>query len=140
MITPGSDWYDSAYIIRHSIIDTSIRNYYKWAVSLFPPGGTLLDIGCGEGVFVNYALKKGFHAYGTDFSQDSIDAGRRLFGLKTTYRCNPREIPGLTNVPQFDAITAFEVIEHVDRPKEFLADGSAYQAGRFYRCQCAQSG
>lgn len=122
MTTPGSDWYDAAYIIRHSIVDTSIRNYYKWAISLFTPDGTLLDIGCGEGVFVNYAIKNGFHAFGTDFSQDSIDAGRRLFGLETTYRCSPKEISTLTNILQFDAVTAFEVIEHLDRPKDFLAE------------------
>ena len=121
MRPPGSDWYDSAYIIRHSIIDTSIRDYYKWAILKSPTKGTLLDVGCGEGVFVNYAQQNGFHAFGIDFSQDSIDAGKRLFGLKTTYRCALQEVAEKTGVSQFDVITSFEVLEHLENPKKFLA-------------------
>ena len=47
--------------------------------------GKLLDIGCGEGVFVNYAQKCGFDAYGVDFSKEAIQLGQRWFGLRSIY-------------------------------------------------------
>jgi 2-polyprenyl-3-methyl-5-hydroxy-6-metoxy-1,4-benzoquinol methylase len=120
MITPGGDWYDTTYLVRHSIINTTIQEYYKWTVASLPLRGDLLDVGCGEGVFVQYARNKGFKAYGIDFSQESIDAGKRLFKLDSIYNCTLQDVPNKTGIPQFDVITFFEVLEHLDDPASFL--------------------
>jgi len=122
MKTPGGDWYDLAYIVRHSVINTSIRDYYKWTVASLPIRGKLLDVGCGEGVFVNYARKNDFDAYGIDFSQDSIEAGKQLYALDTTYKCSLQEVQDKTRITQFDVITSFEVLEHLEKPADFLAE------------------
>ena len=120
MKTPGGAWYDKAYILRHSIIDTEIRDYYKWALVSLPSREKLLDVGCGEGVFVNYARKRGFEAYGIDFSQESIQAGMQLYSLDSIFNCTLQEVQDKTLISQFDVITLFEVIEHLDNPGNFL--------------------
>ena len=122
MKTPGGEWYDLAYIVRHSVINTTIRDYYKWAVVSLPIRGKLLDVGCGEGVFVNYARKNDFDAYGIDFSQDSIEAGKQLYALDTTYNCSLQEVQDKTRITHFDVITSFEVLEHLEKPGDFLAE------------------
>ena len=120
MITPGGDWYDTTYLVRHSIINTEIQEYYKWTIASLPLRGNLLDVGCGEGVFVNYARNKGFSAYGIDFSQESIDAGKRLYHLDSIFNCTLQEVPNKTGITQFDVITCFEVLEHLDDPATLL--------------------
>lgn len=120
MINLGGDWYDRAYIIRHSVIDTRIRDYYKWTISSLPIHGTLLDIGCGEGTFVNYARKKGFDAYGIDFSKKAIELGKMHYGLNNLFNCSLSELKNIISKQNFDIITFFEVLEHIDSPKEFI--------------------
>lgn len=83
---------------------------------------TLLDIGCGDGPFVEFAAQNGFHVVGIDFDTTSlIAAKRRNFktepefintDLEDYYKKNPGK--------KFDIITAFEVIEHLDNPKRVL--------------------
>jgi SAM-dependent methyltransferase len=124
MMTPGGEWYDMAYIIRHSIINTSIQEYYHWAIASLPARGKLLDVGCGEGVFVNYARNKGFEAYGIDFSHESIEAGKKLYNLNSLFTATLQEVQEKTGIPQFDIITLFEVLEHLDDPRAFLSEVS----------------
>lgn len=122
MKNPGGAWYDKAYVIRHSAIDTRIRDYYRWSVETVPLRGTLLDIGCGEGVFVAYAKKCGFDAFGTDFSQEAIDLGRAWYGLSSLYNSSLSDLKKVHGFADFDIITFFEVLEHVDNPSEFLRE------------------
>jgi SAM-dependent methyltransferase len=122
MKNPGREWYERTYIIRHLALDTRIRDYHKWAIASLPIRGKLLDIGCGEGVFVNYAIKKGFDAYGIDFSKEAIDLGKRWYGLNTLFNCSVSELKKAVKVSEFDVITFFEVLEHLDKLKEFLSE------------------
>lgn len=94
--------------------------------------GRILDVGCGFGAFVKYSLDKGYDAYGVDFNNNRIKAGRRLFDLGE--RLIPGNIRDLQNFEHsrnsFDLVTLFEVIEHVEDPaglvkdsREMLRDG-----------------
>ena len=122
MKNPGGEWYNEAYVIRHSAIDDRIRDYYKWTVSSLPVRGKLLDIGCGEGIFVNYTRKKGFDSFGIDFSEHALNLGREMFGLNTVYNYSLDELKKKEGTEPFDIITFFEVLEHLDRPKDFLEE------------------
>lgn len=84
------------------------------------PDGKLLDVGCACGHFLNVALKNGYDSYGVEFSKNAIDAAD----------CNvqKRIINGSVNdlskydLGQFDIVTAFDIIEHVDDPYKFVGD------------------
>jgi len=115
-------WYDQMYIVRHVALDDRIRDYYVWARAQVPPRARLLDVGCGEGTFVAYASRHGFDAVGIDLSPTAVEAGRCHFGttaLHTTTLARFRTAhPGAT----FEAVTLFEIIEHVEAPVGFLRE------------------
>ena len=122
MKNPGGEWYDQAYILRHSAIDTRIRDYYRWALKALPLKGKLLDVGCGEGVFVAYAKKKGFDAYGIDFSKEAIKLGTEWYGLRTLYNCSLSQLKSINNLSDFNIVVFFEVLEHLEKPVDFLRE------------------
>lgn len=54
------------------------------------PGASLLDLGCGPGLYAERLAQAGFQVTGVDFSQNSIDyaiAQARENGLPIQYRC-----------------------------------------------------
>lgn len=74
--------------------------------------GKILDIGCGTGYFLDEAQKRGWKVFGTEYSPESIT------------NCRNRGIsihegaldPSNYEREQFDVITSFEVIEHINDP------------------------
>ncbi len=86
-----------------------------------PVKRTLLDVGCANGFFVRYALKIGFEAYGMDASRAAVEWGEKNFGLKgrLVRALDLDEIP--PSFPsQFQVITAFELVEHLEDPLSFV--------------------
>lgn len=115
-----AEWYDKSYSIRHLAVDDRLMWYFSWALQQLPAKGTLLDIACGTGSFVFYARQRGFDAYGIDFSQEAVAAGRRRFNLDTIFATSLEGFQEQRPGERFDAVTLFEVIEHVESPLSFL--------------------
>ncbi len=87
-------------------LDHYCRNLYK---SEFPDGGKLLDLGCGEGSFLERACEMGWDATGCEPDKRAVDVCKQA-GLNVLHGdvfC--RQLDDM----QFDAITASHVIEHV---------------------------
>jgi len=70
-----------------------------------PVGTSILDFGCGQGIFVKIAQKFGYQAFGYDIDPK---AAADFYSLK--------EIPNHF----FDAVVCFDVVEHVDNPQKIL--------------------
>jgi 2-polyprenyl-3-methyl-5-hydroxy-6-metoxy-1,4-benzoquinol methylase len=76
----------------------------------------LLDVGCGAGFFLQEAMKRGWNAHGTEFSDAAIEV------------CSQKGIPVVQGVLDhskfdnagFDVIFSSEVIEHINNPSEEL--------------------
>lgn len=117
-----ASWYDDSYVVRHQIIDNRVRSYYRWAVRHLPGKGRLLDVGCGAGVFVNFARQKGFEAYGLDFSEEAISLGKAWYKLNCFFLGSPRGLLEREKLKKFDAVTFFEVLEHTENPADFLEE------------------
>jgi 2-polyprenyl-3-methyl-5-hydroxy-6-metoxy-1,4-benzoquinol methylase len=82
--------------------------------------GTLLDIGAGNGYFVYTAKTKySIKAEGVEISKKEIEFAEEVLGL-TLLNKNLTEFKNQS----FDIISIFNVIEHVDNPKEFLKQAS----------------
>ena len=85
-----------------------------------PKGKKLLDIGCNNGVFLHYAEKSGLEVTGLDFNNNSLEAGRKAFGLKKLYCSTLDDFTNKYPDEKFDIVTFFEVLEHLDNPNEFI--------------------
>jgi len=83
-------------------------------------GKKLLDIGCGPGEFLNAASKLGFEVWGVDFDRNAIKLAKKFYNLKNLYAESWEDFSKRKNLPKFDVITFFEVIEHLDNVPEFL--------------------
>jgi len=76
-------------------------------------GSRVLDIGCFNGFFVKELIERGFDAIGIDFNRKALEFGRSTYNsgeLITSRTLADLERDG----ERFDAITMFEVIEHLE--------------------------
>jgi len=74
----------------------------------------ILDVGCGNGFFLDVAKEQGWEVYGTEYSEKAIEILKEK-GIKS-YK-------GELNIDDFkeemfDVITSFEVVEHINNPVE----------------------
>ncbi|MGH7245698.1 MAG: class I SAM-dependent methyltransferase, partial [Candidatus Levyibacteriota bacterium] len=75
----------------------------------------ILDIGCGNGVFMRIAKENGFSVAGMDMAKAIVTT---LQKKGFTMFDDLKKIPNNS----FDLITLFDVIEHVPNPKKFIND------------------
>jgi len=84
-----------------------------------PPGEIrLLDVGCSSGAFLQAAVKLGFRAEGVEPAPKAA-ATAQAAGLKVHQGL--LQEAGYAD-GQFDAITLFEVIEHLQHPQDLLQE------------------
>ena len=93
----------------HEILDSFERNRKT---------NKLIDVGCGIGYFLEEAKKRGWEVYGTEFTDEAIEICSKK-GIKMNKGVlNPNNYDS----QEFDVITSFEVIEHINNPQEELAN------------------
>jgi SAM-dependent methyltransferase len=81
--------------------------------------GRLLDVGTGFGFFLAEMKKREWEVVGIEISQKAMSYAREVLGLAIVP--GPLEKTGLPD-NDFDAITAFYVIEHLSHPMAFLRE------------------
>ncbi|MEK6697995.1 MAG: class I SAM-dependent methyltransferase [Nitrospirota bacterium] len=87
------------------------------------PKGRVLDVGCGDGVFLEKAGEWA-EAYGIDLDAYSVAVAVERRGLKNVYRMNLEQFASFAGSKglKFDVVTFFEVLEHQDNPRRFMGD------------------
>jgi SAM-dependent methyltransferase len=76
-------------------------------------GKTLLDVGCANGQFLEYASKYGIVSLGIDISEEMVGVAR-----KNGLNCEVADLFGLDGA--FDLVTFWDVVEHVMDPRAVL--------------------
>jgi SAM-dependent methyltransferase len=81
--------------------------------------GRLLDFGCGGGFFLGAAQARGWQPFGLEPLPGHATYARARFGAQVlTDTLRPDSYPA----GYFDAITAFQVFEHLPQPRENLTE------------------
>jgi SAM-dependent methyltransferase len=93
------------------------RRTNRRLLRLIPPGGRLLDVGCGHGLLLDEARAAGFEAEGLELSRDAAAHARDVLGLTV----HEHPLAQHTADP-YDAIVLADVIEHLDDPLAALDD------------------
>jgi SAM-dependent methyltransferase len=89
-------------------------------------GGRLLDVGCGHGLLLDEARRRGFEVSGLELSRAAAGYARDVLGLEV-HEATLEEIGG-----RYEVIVLADVVEHLDDPAgalrtcaAMLADGGA---------------
>ncbi len=79
--------------------------------------GRLLDVGCGTGLFLAVARRRGWETFGVDECPEALAHARDHFGLQVWEGSfDELGLEGKT----FDAITLWDIIEHARAPVDLL--------------------
>jgi SAM-dependent methyltransferase len=112
------------YVAFHEGVGTRLGENHKASFEYFPSNirGKLLDVGCGDGRFLRHAKEQGFEVWGIDFDKKSVESAKRNLGIDTVFAMSLEEFYEYAKEKnlKFDVITFFEVLEHQDKPREFL--------------------
>lgn len=118
----GKDyWFNTVESLKNAkdINKTGLKTYgnlYKEIIKQ-KKNGTILDVGCGSGLFLSYFKKKGWNVFGTEISKEISKFSSEMFGIKPL-------IGDLLNLKlsenYFDVITINNVLEHLSQPNETL--------------------
>jgi SAM-dependent methyltransferase len=119
-------YYDYTYTDRPD--NPLVQVYERWldALERERAPGRLLDIGCGTGLFLAVARRRGWQPYGVDDSRAAIQHARDHFGLEV-WEGQFTDLAGDRGL-RFDAIAMWDIIEHSRAPVELLAAARAVLA------------
>lgn len=117
---PGEEYYETS-VFRRGRLQWRQRMFLK-----HPPitKGRVLDIGCGLGNFLEAVHKKypEIEPWGIDIAENHVDFIKKNCGIEHVYAADLKDFLKRTDLPKFDVVTMFELIEHVESPNELLQD------------------
>jgi 2-polyprenyl-3-methyl-5-hydroxy-6-metoxy-1,4-benzoquinol methylase len=101
----------SSYKVKGMLLDL-VEQYVS-------PGARVLDVGCGFGLTVLEASRRGYRAEGIDISQRFVNLAREKLGL--SLRQGRLEDAHL-ETGAYDGVIFWDVLEHVHNPLEILTE------------------
>lgn len=110
MREPGAEWYRSSGIYAgedEGVLDARHAAFFGHVAP-----GRLLDAGCGRGTFLRAARERGFEVRGIEQQTDLVTQARGE-GLDVLAGTIPDSLSALA---EFDAVTVFDVLEHLADP------------------------
>ncbi len=114
------EFYDNNYERTEYFSSITIKRYNELldGFEKYRKTNNILDVGAGNGFFLEIAKVRGWNVFGTELTKKSVETCE-MKGVQMREGC-------LHNVGfdenQFDVITSFEVIEHVNNPKSLVKE------------------
>jgi SAM-dependent methyltransferase len=81
--------------------------------------GSLLDVGCASGGFLQICAQNGFQVTGVEPSTGLANKAREVLSGKGEVLCATLQQTSFRKA-SFDAVTLWDVLEHVSNPRDFL--------------------
>ena len=109
--------YYKIYAYENNFYSPITKQRYIELLKTFEPyrkNNKILDVGCGNGFFLETAKEEGWEVYGTEFSEKAIEVLKEKAIKSFKGELKQENF----KVQMFDVITSFEVIEHINNPKE----------------------
>ncbi len=106
-------------LLSNTEIDYDVNKFTKCCEDMerLITGRRVLDVGCSVGIFLDVARKRGWHTTGLELNNRAYEYAKNTLGLdihkKLLDECG--FAPG-----QFDAITLWEVLEHIPDPRGII--------------------
>ena len=106
----------SGYTRDNSISSITIKRYEELLDQFesYRKLNRILDIGCGDGHFLAVAKRKGWEVFGTEFTDEAVKVCREK-GIQI----HQGDLKTFS-ADQFDVITSFEVLEHINDGSEHV--------------------
>src|ERR1039457_5344759 len=105
--------YEAEHESRVQTAKRHVRLLSRWASP-----GRLLDVGCASGVFLEQALRFGWDVAGVEPNEALVSKAARRVGSQRLWNTTLEEADFAPE--SFDAITLWDVVEHVVDPPDFL--------------------
>jgi 2-polyprenyl-3-methyl-5-hydroxy-6-metoxy-1,4-benzoquinol methylase len=110
--------YNEAYAEFLASWDPNFYGKYADTLKADPPGGRVLDVGCGVGQVVDRLTQAGYEAYGVDVSEPNIVRAKKFCERCQVYDGKRLPFPDR----HFASVGALNVLEHVEEPESFLRE------------------
>lgn len=120
--TPGSSQgSDELYkdLGRFSWYYSSDKWEYRKCLEILPRKQKILEVGCGSGCFLKLAQAQGHDVRGLDINETAVAAAKGD-GLRVD--CEELSEYAKEREAQYDCLCAFQLLEHLQDPLEFLQD------------------
>jgi 2-polyprenyl-3-methyl-5-hydroxy-6-metoxy-1,4-benzoquinol methylase len=111
VLEPLRDWRYERFENRHRGSREDIRGKLESYLGFFKPGGTVLDLGCGRGEFLQLLQERGFRGRGIDLNAQMV--GLCLDQGLAAERADLLEALAGTPDDSLDGIFSSQVIEHL---------------------------
>ncbi|MCF8296603.1 MAG: class I SAM-dependent methyltransferase [Bacteroidales bacterium] len=130
LIMPPPEYYEQnttgEYFNMHHGNELKLRSYHKLFIKKYEgihKNGRILEIGCGDGRFLNKMQNLGWDITGLDFDKLSIENAIRKCNSNKLFHCNFDDfLKKYYDGNKYDLIVFFEVLEHQPNPVDFIAN------------------
>jgi len=104
----------------NAISPITIKRYHELLDQFeeFRSTGNIIDIGCGDGYFLEVAKERGWNVFGVEFTDEALEV---CSAKGITMLRGPLEAANY-EPDFFDVVTSFEVIEHIYNPRKEVSD------------------
>jgi SAM-dependent methyltransferase len=117
------DYYPDAYRETRASLDEALRRWYQedklHKLQAHGKGGRLLDVGCGEGLFLHLARQAGWEVQGVEIAGPSAAYARDVLRLDVF---GGDLLEASFPARHFDAVTFWHVLEHLHDPLRELRE------------------
>ncbi len=112
----------------HGVTELLVTFADEFILKELRPGLSVLDIGCGRGVFCRKMAARGVTVTGVDIVREEIEVARRAPEARTSYHCmNAEDLAPLDQ--QFDMIVSRYCYHHLDIPKAVSGIAASLKPG-----------